>query len=78
MAAAASSSQPKSLPKVDKPTPFDGTVDTVLIDNFLYQCELYFGVMNIVNDVAKASFAVLLLKGNAAVWVRSNYTMGQL
>lgn len=58
----------------EKPECFNGKHDAALVENFLYKCELYFALTNIVADNAKVGFATLLLQGDASVWLRTKYT----
>ena len=47
----------------------------MLVDSFVYQCELYFRVKSteFASDAAKVGFAVLLLRKDASLWLRTTF-----
>ena len=65
------SSQPSSM-KIAKPTEFRGSEkDSVDIDTFLLQCDLYFSGFPTVTETQKTAFVLSYCKGSAGKWAES-------
>ena len=62
------SNLPTSI-KLEKPKPYNGSVeDASILEAFLYACELYFNLSNIMDPCCQAKMALLWLEQDAAVW----------
>ena len=60
--------------KPSKPGPFEGTRDSLTVETWLYQVDVYLNLLQVANpnvvidDGTRVAFATTLLKGNAANW----------
>ena len=62
------SNLPTSI-KLEKPKPYNRNIeDASVLEAFLYACELYFNLSNIMDPCCQAKMALLWLEQDAAVW----------
>ena len=60
--------------KPSKPVPFEGKRDSLAVETWLYQVDVYLNLLQVANpnmvidDETRVAFATTLLKGNAANW----------
>ena len=55
--------------KLEKPKPYNENVeDASILEAFLYVCELYFNLSNIMDPNCQVKIALLWLDQDAAVW----------
>ena len=64
--------QSSSSLKIAKPSEFTGDKDSIDIDTFHLQCDLYFSQYPSVTDKQKNSFILSFCKGSAAKWAETS------
>uniref|UniRef100_A0A5K1BG64 Retrotransposon gag domain-containing protein n=1 Tax=Nymphaea colorata TaxID=210225 RepID=A0A5K1BG64_9MAGN len=53
---------------VQRPAKYNGTLDSRLIDNFLFQVEYYLDLQGVMGDDLQVKTVVMLLEGDAVAW----------
>ena len=63
-----SSNLPTSI-RLEKPKPYNRNIeDALVLEAFLYACELYFSLSNKTEPCCQAKMALLWLEQDAAIW----------